>query len=98
MIGVALDKRRAALQIRAVLVMFHGETRRSDPKTMRDVTLRARELLDEVEEVVRPFPELRAELARARQQVEEGGSLPGRNLGQEPVDGGDQSVDTERLR
>jgi hypothetical protein len=93
-----LDKHRAALQIRAVLVMFHGEARRSDPKTVRDMTSRARELLDEVEGAVQPFPELRAELARARQQVEAGGSLPGRDLGQESVDGGDQIVDTERLR
>ncbi len=94
----ALDKRRVALQIRAILVMFQAEERRPDSQTMRDVRSRARELFDELDEAVQPFADLQAELAQARRRVEAGEPLPGRHLGEESVDGGDESVDPERLR
>lgn len=98
LVGVALDKRRVALQIRAILVMFRAEERRPDSETMRDVRSRTRQLLDELEEAVQPYPDLQDELSEARRQVEAGGPLPRRNLGEESVDGGGQSVDPERLR
>jgi hypothetical protein len=93
-----MHKRRIALQIRAVLVMVRGEAPRSkSDRAGRRMWSRTAELLDELEDAVQPYPDLGAELAKARHQLEADGLLPGRDLGQEPVDGGVEGVDPERL-
>ncbi len=93
-----MDRRRITLQIRAILVPFVAEQRRLDSDAMKPVRSRARELLDALEEAVQPYPDLQDELAQARRQVEAGEPLPRRDLGEESVDSGGQSVDVERLR
>jgi hypothetical protein len=65
-----LDRRRIELQIRAILVPFLVEQRRLDSDAMKAFRSRARELLDGLEEAVRPYPDLRDELADARRQIE----------------------------
>ena len=65
-----MDRRRIALQIRAVRVTFSIERSRSSPETMDAFRSRARELLDGLDEAVRPFPELERSLAEARSEVE----------------------------
>jgi hypothetical protein len=95
---IPLDRRRISLQIRAILVPFVAEQRRLESDAMEPVRSRARELLEGLEEAVQPYPDLQDELAEARRQVEAGEPLPRRGLGEESVDGGDESVDVERLR
>ena len=65
-----MERRRIALQIRAVRVTFRVEQPRGSPETMAAFRSRARELLDGLEDAVRPFPELEDELADARAEVE----------------------------
>ena len=64
---------------------------------MKAVRSRARELFDGLEEAVEPYPDLQDELAEARREVEAGEPLPRGDLGEEPVDGGVEGVDPERL-
>ena len=64
---------------------------------MKAVRSRARELFDGLEEAVEPYPDLQDELAEGRREVEAGEPLPGGDLGEEPVDGGVEGVDPERL-
>jgi hypothetical protein len=68
--GTKLDRRRIGLQIRATLVPFLVEQRRPDSAVMKAVRARARELLGELEEAARPYPDLKEELAQARRLVE----------------------------
>ena len=65
-----MDRRRIALQIRAVRVTFRIEQPRGSPETIAAFRSRARVLLDGLEEAVRPFPELERELADARAEVD----------------------------
>jgi len=64
-----MDRRRIALQIRAVRVTLRIEQPRGSPESMNAFRARARELLDGLEDAVRPFPELERELAEARAEV-----------------------------
>jgi hypothetical protein len=66
-----VDKRRLALQLRAIRVILRVEQPRHDAATMNDVRARARQMLDELEEAVQPFPDLKDELAGLRLEVEE---------------------------
>lgn len=65
-----MDRRRIALQIRAVRVTFRIEQPRRGPESMAAFRSRAREILDGLEEAVRPFPELERDLADARAEVD----------------------------
>ena len=64
---------------------------------MKAVRSRARQLFDGLEEAVEPYPDLQDELAEARREVEAGEALGASDLGEEPVDGGGEGVDVERL-
>jgi hypothetical protein len=66
----SLDRRRISLQIRATLVPFLVEQRRPDSTVMKAVRVRARKLLGDLDEAVRPYPDLKEELAQARRQIE----------------------------
>ncbi len=65
-----MDPRRIALQIRAVRVTLRIERPRGSLETMDAFRSRARELLDDLDEAVRPFPELERALAEVRAEVE----------------------------
>ena len=65
-----MDRRRIALQIRAVRVTFRIEQPRGSPESRDAFRSRARELLDGLEDAVRPFPDLEKELAEARAEIE----------------------------
>jgi len=65
-----VERRRIALQIRAVRVTFRIERPRGSPEAMAAFRSRAMELLDGLEEAVRPFPELEDALAETRAEVE----------------------------
>ena len=65
-----MDKRRIELQLRAIRVTLRVEQSRHSTATMDDVRMRASELLDGLEEAVRPFPDLADELAAARREVD----------------------------
>ena len=67
-----MERRRIALQIRAVRVTFRIERPRGSPETMAAFRSRAAELLDGLEEAVRPFPELEEALAETRAEVQSG--------------------------
>jgi hypothetical protein len=69
-----VDKRRIELQLRAIRVTLRVEQPRHSTATMDDVRMRARELLDGLEEAVRPFPDLADELAAARREIDAKGS------------------------
>lgn len=69
-----LDRRRIALQIRAIRVTLRVEEPRHNPETMEAFRSRARTLLDGLEEAVRPFPDLEDALAEARAEVEGAGA------------------------
>ena len=69
-----MDRRRIALQIRAVRVTLRIEQPRGSPENMNAFRARARELLDGLEDAVRPFPELERELAEVRAEVEAEGA------------------------
>jgi hypothetical protein len=69
-----------------------------DFDAMNAVRSRARELFDGLEEAVEPYPDLQEELAEARREVEAGEPLVASDLGEEPIDGGGEGVDVERLR
>ena len=65
-----MDRRRIALQIRAVRVTFRVEQPRRSPEAMAAFRSRAREILDGLDEAVRPFPDLERDLADARAEVD----------------------------
>jgi hypothetical protein len=65
-----LDRRRIALQIRAILIPFRVERQRRDTATMEQFRMRARRLMDALEERVEADPELRKVLADARREID----------------------------
>ncbi len=65
-----MDKRRVALQIRAILIPFRVERRRRDTATMEQFRLRARQMMDGLDESVEGDAELRKALADARQEID----------------------------
>ena len=65
-----MDKRRLALQLRAIRVILRVEQPRHNAATLEDFQARARDMLDGLEEHVRPFPDLEDELIEARREVE----------------------------
>ncbi len=69
-----MEKRRIALQLRAIRVILRVEQPRHNAATMHDVRARARQMLDGLEEAVQPFPDLKEELATLRREVEADGA------------------------
>ena len=65
-----LDRRRIGLQIRAILIPYRVERQRRDSATMEQFRLRARFMMDELEESVASDPELRKALTDARQEID----------------------------
>lgn len=65
-----MDRRHIELQIRTVLVTYHAERRRRDSSTMNVFREQARLLLDDLDESVRPYPDLQARLEQARLELE----------------------------
>jgi hypothetical protein len=65
-----LDRRRFALQLRAILVTYRTERRRRDSMIMGQFRQRARELLDELEEGVAVHPDLRRQVDAARAEID----------------------------
>jgi len=66
-----LDRRRIALQIRAILIPFRVERHRRDSATMAEFRLRARRMMDELEEGAHGDPDLEKALADARHEIDE---------------------------
>lgn len=65
-----MDRRRIELQIRTVVVTYRVEQRRRDSPTMEAFRVAARQLLDNLAEAVRPYPDLQARLDEARQELD----------------------------
>ncbi len=65
-----LDRRRVALQIRAILVPYRVERERRDGPTMAEFRLRARRMMDALDERVEGDPELQRALADARREID----------------------------
>ena len=57
------------MQIRAVVVPYRIERRRRDSLTMIRFRERALSLLDQLDDAVRPHPDLEARLLEARQEL-----------------------------
>jgi len=64
-----LDRRRIALQIRAILIPYRVERQRRDSATMDQFRLRARGMMDALDESVEGDPELQKALADAREEI-----------------------------
>ena len=65
-----MDRRRIALQIRSILVPYRVERERRDTATMAQFRLRARRMMDALEESVGGDPELRKALGDARREID----------------------------
>lgn len=65
-----MDRRRIGLQIRAILIPYRVERHRRDAATMAEFRLRARRMMDALEEGARADPELRKALADARAEID----------------------------
>ena len=65
-----MDRRQIEFQIRAVTVTYRIEQRRRDSPTMDAFRARARVLLDQLDEAVEPYPDLRARLEEARRELD----------------------------
>ena len=65
-----MDRRRIALQIRSILIPYRVERRRRDTATMEQFRLRARRMMDALEESVEGDPELRKALVDARREID----------------------------
>ena len=65
-----LDRRRVALQIRSILIPYRVERQRRDTATMEQFRLRARRMMDALEESVEGDSELRKALADARREID----------------------------
>lgn len=65
-----LNRRRIALQIRAIIVPYRVERHRRDSATMAEFRLRARRMMDELEEVAASDPDLAKALAEARAEID----------------------------
>ena len=65
-----MDRRRVALEIRAILIPYRVERERRDTATMEQFRLRARRMMDALEEQVGADPALRKVLADARREID----------------------------
>ena len=65
-----MDRRRIALQIRAILIPYRVERQRRDSATMEQFRLRAREMMDALEDSVGDDAELRKALDDARREID----------------------------
>ena len=65
-----VDRRRIALQIRAILIPYRVERQRRDTATMEEFRLRARRMMDALDERVEDDPELSKALADARREID----------------------------
>ena len=65
-----LDRRRIALQIRAILIPYRVERQRRDSATMEKFRARAREMMDALDDSVGDDPDLRKALADARREID----------------------------
>ena len=65
-----MDRRQVALQIRAILIPYRVERRRRDSATLEQFRLRARRMMDELEESVEGDPALQKALADARREID----------------------------
>ena len=65
-----LDRRRIALQIRAILIPYRVERARRDSATMKQFRLRARAMMDALDEDVGGDPVLRKALDDARREID----------------------------
>jgi hypothetical protein len=65
-----LDRRRVALQIRSILIPYRVELRRRDTATMEQFRVRARQMMDALDERVEGDPELSKALADARREID----------------------------
>ena len=65
-----MDRRRIELQIRSVMVTYRAEHRRRDTPTMTAFRARAHQLLDGLDDAVRPYPDLEIVLADAREELD----------------------------
>ena len=65
-----MDKRRVALQIRAILVPYRVERQRRDSATMEQFRLRAKQMIEALEENVEGDPELTKALTDARREID----------------------------
>lgn len=65
-----MDRRRFALQVRAILVMYRIERRAPNRGTIDRFRARAHRLLDELDEAVAQHPDLRGQVADARAEID----------------------------
>ena len=65
-----MDRRRIALQIRAILLTYRVERRRRDSRIMERFRGRARLLLNDLDESVGTDAELRKALSDAQNEIE----------------------------
>ena len=65
-----MDRRRIALQIRAILIPYRVERRRRDSAIMAEFRLRATRMMDDLEEDASTDPELTKALTDARREIE----------------------------
>lgn len=65
-----MDRRRIALQIRAILLTYRVERRRRDSRIMEQFRGRARVLLNDLDASVGTDAELRKALSDARKEIE----------------------------
>ncbi len=71
-----MDRRRIELQLRAILLTYRVEYRRRDSSTMREFRERAYSLLDGLEVPVGRYPDLKAALDSAREELRNDDPLP----------------------
>ena len=64
-----MERRRIELQLRAILLTYRVEHRRRDSSTMREFRERAYSLLDGLEPAVGGYPDLKAALDSAREEL-----------------------------
>ena len=65
-----MDDRRVQLQIEVIRVTYRIEARRRDSPTMQAFRERARSILDDLESETRARPNLHAEVAQARRELD----------------------------
>ena len=69
--GIAVDRHRIEMQIRAVMVPYRIEARRRDSLTMHQFRVRARSILGALEDAARPYPDLAARLSEACEELDD---------------------------
>ena len=68
-----MDRRRFALQMRAILVMYRVERRARNSVTMDHFRVRAHQLLDELDGTAADHPDLRGQIADLRTEIDADG-------------------------